>query len=143
VICAIVLLQEGGKVMKTSQDIYCQLVNMDSNPGLKDFDMCKPIPAISRITEALTCLCLLLQLEICLTVVRTDPLKYKSDYTCNYDTDIAPQLTTGGRRLPLNRAVSTAAEAADRLGSILGFRLRRQFKLLILCVFRDSSSNRR
>jgi hypothetical protein len=54
------------------------------------------------------------QLEICLNDVRTDPLKYKVSYTCNYDTDIAPRLMTGGRLLPLNRADAATTKAADR-----------------------------
>jgi hypothetical protein len=54
------------------------------------------------------------QLEICLNDVRTDPLKYKSAYTCNYDTDLAPKLVPQGRRLPLNRADGMTTKAADR-----------------------------
>jgi hypothetical protein len=59
------------------------------------------------------------QVEICFNAVRMDPLKYKQAYSCNYDTDIAPKLVTGGRRVPLYRADSAATAAADRFDQTL------------------------
>jgi hypothetical protein len=59
------------------------------------------------------------QVEICLNDVRMNPVKYKPAYACNYDTDIAPNLMTKGRRLPLNRANTPETKAADRFPCFL------------------------
>jgi hypothetical protein len=61
----------------------------------------------------------MLQLEICFNDVRTNPLKYKSAYSCNYDSDIAPRVTADGRRLPLKWSDSATTDAADRCVSLI------------------------
>ncbi len=56
----------------------------------------------------------MLQLEICLNEVRTNPFKYKPSYSCNYDSDIAPKLMTHGQRLPLKWNGNATTDMAAR-----------------------------
>jgi hypothetical protein len=55
-------------------------------------------------------------MEICLNDACQDPLKYKAQYPCDFDKDVAPKLSAmkGGRRLPLRGAGSSTTDLIAR-----------------------------